>query len=330
MFKLLSLTCSAAVLASSAVAIAQDASPAPQDLPFIAGTPVGITNREGAYTPASDNVKVYGAIVSAESCSYDATRNLIIAVNRGAPQNRFPNDGFVSLINHDGSVHTPLWIGANRNGLILNEPFGSDIHEGILYLADSDGGTSEGDPRTAVIRKFDIETGAPVGEVPVPGAAWLNDIEVANDGTIYGSDTGMGPAGTPQRIFKVTPDGETSVFLEGAPLALPNGVGIDNDGNIVIANMGDDAVLTFSVEGTLLQTEKAAQPGSDGLVIMSDGTKYVSSVMQGGISKMVPGSEAELIATGIPSAASMCYDAEANQLIVPLNNNNGLAFVPLS
>ncbi|MBJ6987850.1 MULTISPECIES: SMP-30/gluconolactonase/LRE family protein [unclassified Devosia] len=330
MLKLLSLTCCAAVLASSSIALAQDAAPKPEDLPFAAGMPVGIVDREGAHTPASDNVKVFGAIVSAESCSYDETRNLVIAVNRGAPQNRFPNDGFVSLINHDGSVHTPRWIGANRNGLTLNEPFGSDIHEGILYLADSDGGTAEDDPRTAVIRKFDIATGAPVGEVPVAGVAWLNDIEVASDGTIYGSDTGMGPAGTPQRIFKVTPDGETSVFLEGAPLALPNGVGIDNDGNIVIANMGDDAVLTFSVDGELLNTEKAAQPGSDGLVIMADGTKYVSSVMQGGISKMVPGAEAELIATSIPSAASMCYDAEANQLVVPLNNNNGLAFVPLS
>jgi hypothetical protein len=330
MLTLRSFTCCAAILASSAVAIAQEAPANPQDLPFVAGMPVGTLDRQGTYTPASANVKVYGAIVSAESCSYDTSRNLIISVNRGAPQNSLPNDGFVSLINHDGSVHTPRWIGANRNGLVLNEPFGSDIHDGILYLADSDGGTSQDDPRTAVIRKFDIATGAPVGEVPVSGVAWLNDIEVAADGTIYGSDTGMGPAGTPQRIFKVTPDGETSVFLEGAPLALPNGVGIDNDGNIVIANMGDDAILTFSTDGELLQTEKAAQPGSDGLVIMPDGTKYVSSVMQGGISKIVPGSEAELIATGIPSAASMCYDAEANQLVVPLNNNNGLAFVPLT
>jgi hypothetical protein len=29
------------------------------------------------------------------------------------------------------------------------------------------------------------------------------------------------------------------------------------------------------------------------------------------------------------TAASMCYDAGANQLVIPMNPNNGLAFVPL-
>ena len=49
----------------------------------------------------------------------------------------------------------------------------------------------------------------------------------------------------------------------------------------------------------------------------------------GGVSRIPPGGEAELIATGIPSAASMCYDAGANQLVIPMNPNNALAFVPL-
>ena len=35
------------------------------------------------------------------------------------------------------------------------------------------------------------------------------------------------------------------------------------------------------------------------------------------------------IARNIPSAASMCYDAGANQLVIPMNANNALAFVPL-
>ena len=42
-----------------------------------------------------------------------------------------------------------------------------------------------------------------------------------------------------------------------------------------------------------------------------------------------PGAPAELIARNIPSAASMCRDAEANQLVIPMNANNGLAFIPL-
>ena len=60
-----------------------------------------------------------------------------------------------------------------------------------------------------------------------------------------------------------------------------------------------------------------------------DGTKYVSSVRFGSVSKIEPGQEAEVIATGIPSAASMCYDSVQNQLVIPMNPNNALAFVTL-
>jgi hypothetical protein len=312
--------------ASAQQAPAPAAPPAAQ--PFAAGTPLGVT-ADGKYSPISSNVKVFGAIVSAESCSYDPGRNLIIAVNRGAAQNEAPNDGFVSLINHDGSVHTARWIGVNRNGLVLNQPFGSDVRGGKLYLADSDGGTADGAKRVSVIRMFDLKTGAPAGEIASPDVAWFNDIAVAADGAIYASQTGTPDGATPWRIYKVTPDGKTAIFVEGAPLSRPNGVAIDNAGNIVVVNIGDDAVLTFSPAGKLIGTEHAAQPGNDGLVIKPDGTKYVSSVVNGGVSRIRPGKPAELIATGIPSAASMCLDVQANQLVIPMNPNNALAFVKL-
>jgi len=73
----------------------------------------------------------------------------------------------------------------------------------------------------------------------------------------------------------------------------------------------------------------AAESGNDGLVVTADGTKYVSSVRYGSVSKIRAGKPAEVIATGIPSAASTCYDSKQNQLIIPLNPNNALAFIKL-
>lgn len=297
--------------------------PAPQ-AEFKAGMPLGVMT-DGKHTPVSSNVKVFGSFVNTESCSYDESRGLIVAVSRGADQRAVPNDGFVSLINRDGSVHTPLWIGATRNGLVLNQPFGSDIENGKLYVADRDGGTADGVPSVSVIRMFDMKTGAPAGEIKLTESTGFNDIEVAKDGTIYASQTGS--ATVAQRIFKITPDGKASVLIEGAPLAMPNGVAIDNDGNIVVVNIGDAAVLTFSPAGKLLKTEQAAQSGNDGIVILANGTKYVSSVRLGGVSRIRPDKPADLIATGIPSAASMCYDSKAKQLVIPMNPNNALAFV---
>jgi hypothetical protein len=293
-----------------------------QPRPFEAGQPLGVATGAG-FQPMSSNVKVFGAVVNAESCSYDASRRLIVVVNRGVNQNEIPNDGFISLLNHDGSVHTAKWIGATRDGLVLNHPLGSEIWQGRLYVADRDGGTSPTDRSISVLRWFDMGTGAPLGEVRVEDSAGFNDIAIAANGTIYGTDTGT------SRLYEIDPSGRSRILLEGAPLNRPNGVALDNDGNLVVVNSGDAGVLTITPAGALLRTETAAQPGSDGIVIMPDGTKYVSSVQQGGISRIRPDQRAELIATGIPSAASMCYDAGADQLVIPMNQNNGIAILPL-
>ena len=313
--------------------------------PFFVGNRLGLPINpaaDGAFEPTSSNVKVYGAIYSAESCSYDTERGLIVVPNRGVPQNVQTNNAWVSFINHDGSVHTARWLGVQNPGeqrsnltppLVLNEPYGSDIANGMLYVADRDGGTTPTEPSVAVIRRFNLKTGAPAGETRVEKSAWLNDIEVADDGTIYATQTGVGgqtPDPTSWQVWKITRDGAVSMFLQGAPLRQPNGIAFDPQGNIVVVNIGNNEVLTFSPDAKLLKTETAAQAGNDGLVIMPDGTKYVSSVLNGGVSRIRAGQPAELIARNIPNAASMCYDAGAKQLVIPMNPNNGLAFVPLN
>ena len=93
--------------------------------------------------------------------------------------------------------------------------------------------------------------------------------------------------------------------------------------------MGNPDVLTFDPAGKLILTEQALESGSDGLVVLGDGTKYVSSVRFGSVSRIRPGQKAKLVAAGIPSAASMGYDSKQHQLVIPMNDNNALAFVRL-
>jgi hypothetical protein len=309
-----SLTATAAILPS---ALAQAEAP-PEDRPFQAGAPLDL----------SPNVTVYGSFRFSESCTFDETRDLIIAMNRGMAQNQVPNDGYVSLINPDGSVHTLKWIGATRDGLTLNAPLGSYIHQGMLYAADRDGGTEEDPDVVTVIRWFDLASGEPAGEVRVEDSTGPNDLVVL-DGTIYFTQTGSPDGTNPWRVFRVTPDGDAMILVDGEPLNRPNGINVDADGNLVVVNIGNDEVLTFSIDGELLSTEHTVDGGNDGIVIMADGTKYVSSVVNGTISVIRPGEEAELVASGIPSAASMCYDPVRNRLVVPMNNGNALAFVDL-
>jgi hypothetical protein len=286
----------------------QAPAPAAADQPFVAGTPLKST----------PNSKTYGGFRFAESVSYDATRDLYVVPSAGMPQQVVPNDGYVSLVNPDSTVHTLKWIGVNRNGLTLNHPLGSDIANDLLYLADID-----------VIRWFDMKTGAPRGSATVNGVTgFLNDIEVAPDGTIYATQTG-GDDPSSWRIYRVTPQGASSLFVSGAPLNRPNGIAFDPKGNIVVVNIGTSDILTFSPEGKLLTTEQSTDAGNDGLVILPDGTKYVCSVRQGTVARIRPGQKAELIASGIPTAASMAYDPKRNRLVIPMNDWNAITFVEL-
>ena len=278
---------------------------------FATGEPIGALNEAGLWQPMSDNVTVYGSFHFSESCTFDSNKNLILAMNTGDRGDPSENDGFVSLINPDGSVHTPKWIGATRDGLELYDPLGSAISNGVLYTVDS-----------GHVRLFDLETGQPLRSIPVPGSTLLNGIAVADDGTVYASNTR-----NLEQIWKVSADGEVSLFAEDTPLAAPNGVAIDQDGNIVVVNVGDNAIITYNQDGAVTRIEHSVEGGNDGIVITADGTKYVSSVRYGSVSRIRPGQEAEVIASGIPSAASMCYDSTQNQLVIPLNSNYALAFV---
>jgi len=280
---------------------------------FRVGEPLGSVNEAGVRLPMSDNVKVYGSFHFSESCTFDPNRNLILAMNNGERGDGTENDGFVSLINPDGSVHTPMWIGVTRDGLELHHPLGSAISNGVLYTVD-----------VGYVRSFDLASGRPLRSVAIPGSTVLNGIAATADGTVYASNTRA-----PERIYKITPDGTVSTFADGAPLAAPNGVAMDLDGNIVVVNVNDNAVITYSPAGEVLRIEHSVEGGNDGIVVTEDGTKYTSSVRFGSVSRIRPGQPAELVATGIPSAASMCYDSVQKQLVIPLNANYALAFIKL-
>ena len=282
--------------------------------PIEVGGPLSATNERGDVQPISSNVKVFGSFHFAESCVFDPERNLLLVVNSGVRSGSdLDDDGYISLINPDGSVHTSKWIGASRENLELVNPLGSNIRNGVFYVADG-----------TFVRSFNLESGQPLNSFEIEGATFLNGIAVDDEGTAYISNTrdnGM--------LFKVTADGESTLLIDGAPLNAPNGVAIDNDGNVVVVNINNNDVMTFSPDGELLKTESAVEGGNDGVVILEDGTKYISSVRYGSVSLIAPGEEAEMIASGIPSAASMCYDSTQHQLVIPMNPNNALAFIAL-
>ncbi len=310
------LGAAAAVLVSGGIAAAQD---------------LGITRNGPDGTPrALDGAVVRGGIDYAESCSYDPVRDLIVVPNQGmrVGPDGVLNDGFVSLVNHDGSTNTLKWIrggGTDNPAVWINDPFGSDIVDGVLYLGDS-----IGDPAHGVVTKWDMETGAMLGMVEIPTAGGVNDLEVSEDGTIFTSWHGATNDPTTWSVHRIDADGTVTKILEAEASHRPNGIVFDADGNIIVVNLLDDEVNTYDRDGKLLGTRHAAEGRNDGLVIMEDGTLYITSVSFGSIHVLRPDDSKEVLAVGIPGAASMCFDEGGNQLVVPMNNSDALAYRPLN
>lgn len=309
------LAASVAVLATGDIAMAQTLG-------------VGVNGPDGNRREL-DGAVIRGGIKFAESCSYDPARDLIVVPNQAkrVTPDGVVNDGYVGLVNHDGTVHTLKWIqggGTDNPDLWINDPFGSDIVDGVLYLGDS-----IGDPAHGVVTSWNLETGEMVGKVEIPHAAGVNDLEVAEDGTIYTSWHGLTDDPSTWSLTRVDPDGTVTALIEGEASKRPNGIAFDGDGNVVVVNLTNSDVTIYDREGTVLDTKQAAEARNDGLVIMEDGTMYITSVGFGSLHRLSPDGSSEVLAVGIPSAASICYDEGGNQIVIPMNNNDALAYFPL-
>ena len=149
-------------------------------------------------------------LLGSECIRYDAANDRYIISNLGerGPQ----TTGFISIMSPDGAIQNLKFIEGGQNGATLIDPLGISIQNGILWVAD-----------TTHMRKFDLMTGAPRGEVALPGAGRPNDIFVAADNTAYISDSG-GATGT---IIKVSPSGEVSLLQpRDDVMEKPNGVAV--------------------------------------------------------------------------------------------------------
>jgi outer membrane protein assembly factor BamB len=239
-------------------------------------------------------------LLNSECIRYDAANDRYLISNLGT---RGPeNNGYISIMSPDGTIVNQKFIEGGKNGVMLIDPLGISIQGGIIYVADS-----------THMRKFDLKTGAPRGEVALPGAGRPNDIFATADGTVYISDNG-GQVGT---IIKVSPTNQVSLLQpRDDVMEKPNGVAVMPDGTIVHGGRGVN--ISFRDTSGKLLREKTMPTGQfDALVPLADGSLLVAS--QGGknIYKMSASGEITEVAKEIPVPAAIGYDSKRNRLLIP-------------
>lgn len=126
-----------------------------------------------------------------------------------------------------------------------------------------------------------------------------NDLVVDRQGTVYFTDSGVGPTQKPPvtdrplrkpAVYRITPDGRTEQIASG--ITRPNGIQLSPDEKVLyVADTGGEHILAFDLgadgqirgprpfarlEG-VKTTENGLSSGADGLAVDAEGRLYVAS-----------------------------------------------------
>ena len=178
---------------------------------------------------------------------------------------------------------------------------------------------------------------------------YLNDVSLDENGngmyiadmgdTQYMRDTNnnLWPLGSEEakkvpelgRIYHVDLEGHISIKQDTSPLMLnPNGVGVDNDGDIMVAAFFNGNFLV--TKDGVLSPLKGLFRGADAVEQDSKGNYYVSSWVTGKVWKIDPKTEAStVLIEGLESAADFYLEEEKDRLLVPDMMAGKIYSVPL-
>lgn len=199
-----------------------------------------------------------------EGVEWDAERSrfLVSSVTRGTVT-AVEDDGALETLVRDGDVTASIGVHIDRE-------------RGRLLVADADPsaiqGAGEGHARLGI---YDLETGERLHHVDLgglhDGRHFANDVTVGPDGSAYVTDS-FSPV-----IYRVSPDGEASVFVEDGRLGTEgfglNGIDHHPDGYLLVAMAGDRTLYRVPLDAPdqLSEVELSEPFGADGLVLRDDG-----------------------------------------------------------
>lgn len=232
-----------------------------------------------------------------ESTLYDPENDIIYVSCGNTESGAKDGDGFIALLNPDGSVKTLKWVTG------LDAPKGMALLDGKLYVTDID-----------AVKIINVEQAAVEKTIPVEGAQFLNDL--ATDGTtIYFSDS------RGNVIYSLDPDGTPSAVVDNS--AGTNG--LECHGGSLYA-LDKEGLKKYTLPGYEAEVLNTDVKGGDGLVILNDST-FIASRWAGEVYYIRGGESTLLLDTkeGKSNTADIGFIPEKNLVIVPTFMKNEVA-----
>ena len=237
-----------------------------------------------------------------ESVCYDKNKDVLYVSNF----NKFPKanetgNEFISKVSMDGEILELKWVED------LTAPTGIGILEDKLYVAERGN-----------LVEIDIETGEILKRYPVPKTKFVNDVVVAEDGTVFVSESGN------SIIYKFI-DGEFEELLSGSEVKRPNGMAVVDD-KLIVGMMGTGCVMSIDLLSKEIEKLGCFDGKNivDGVRALSDDEFIITNWV--GLTSVLTkdGMVTELINTTTNKVygADIEYIIDKNMLIIPTFSDN--------
>ena len=181
---------------------------------------------------------------------------------------------------------------------------------------------------TALAQDEESAAPSPILETLAPLPAATGGVAVDTDGNIFVADIGIAPSRNGQTVYKVTPEGEVSIFVQDSAILGASGNAFDSEGNLYQSSLRRNTISKITPEGELSTFATASEGllSPVGIYIDEEDTLYVANC--GGASVLVINSQGELIdrfnSFLFNCANGISLDEDKNIYVANFNNGNVL------
>ncbi|MGA0557456.1 SMP-30/gluconolactonase/LRE family protein [Larkinella sp. VNQ87] len=237
-----------------------------------------------------------------ESVLYDTKGNVLYVANIVGKSDSLDGDGFISKVSLDGKIENLKWTTG------LNAPKGMGIHKNRLYVTD-------------VYRLVAINLSNGQAEQTwdaVDKKAFLNDVTVDKDGTVYASDSRN------SKIYRLK-DSKWEVWIDGGDLNNPNGLLAVGTKKMMVGSTKIGALQSLDVETKQLTKIADGMANTDGIVAV--GKDYIVSDWSGRLFYITADGQKQLLIdtrTEKVNSADIDYVPSKKLVVVPTFFKNKL------
>ncbi len=246
-----------------------------------------------------------------ESALYDSKRNHVYVSNVNGSPTEKNGQGYIATLSPEGNLVEKTWVSG------LDAPKGMALVDSMLFVTDID--------RLVAI---DVDTGKVSATYPVAEAKFLNDVAAAPDGRLFVSDMFT------DTIYTLSGE-KLEIFVQGNELTGPNGLLVEGN-KLVVASWGKikegfETETPGDLNTVDLSSKKISTLGDgtpvghlDGIEPDEFGAYLVTDWMVGGLYRIKPSGEAELLLDLNQGSADLGVIPEKKLAIVPMMNDGSV------